>query len=52
LPPVVGPLVGGVIGALIYDFFIGRTLMRAQAVRVPASGMDPTHSEPSAPKNV
>lgn len=52
LAPVIGPLVGGVIGALIYDSFIGRTLMRAHAVRVPASGMDPTHSEPSAPKNV
>ena len=52
LPPVIGPLVGGVLGAVIYDALIGRALLRAQAVRVPASGMDPTHSEPAAPKNV
>jgi glycerol uptake facilitator protein len=48
LPPVVGPLVGGAIGALIYDFFIGHSLLRAHAVHSPASGMDPTHHEPAA----
>ncbi|NIH82508.1 MIP/aquaporin family protein [Amycolatopsis viridis] len=35
--PIVGPLVGGVVGVLIYDFFIGTVL----AVR-PAPGAEPT----------
>lgn len=43
LPPVIGPLVGGTVGALIYDTLIGRTLLRAHAVLKPAEGMDPTH---------
>jgi glycerol uptake facilitator protein len=52
LVPVFGPLIGGVAGALVYDALIGSVLLRANAVRVPASGMDPSHSEPGAPKNV
>jgi glycerol uptake facilitator protein len=52
LVPVFCPLIGGVIGALVYDALIGRTLLRANAVRMPASGMDPSHHDPAAPKNV
>jgi glycerol uptake facilitator protein len=48
LPPVVGPMVGGLLGTLAYDFFIGRTLMRGSALQSPASGMDPSHHEDSA----
>jgi glycerol uptake facilitator protein len=47
LPPVVGPLVGGVLGALAYDFFIGRTLINANRLSgVPRQeGMDPSYKE-------
>ncbi len=31
LPPVIGPLVGGVLGAFIYDLTIGRALAQAKA---------------------
>ena len=48
LPPVVGPLVGGLLGTFAYDLLIGRPLMRANANEVPASGMDPSHVEPKA----
>ena len=48
LPPVVGPLVGGLLGTFAYDLLIGRPLMRANANEVPASGMDPSHIEPKA----
>ena len=48
LVPVIGPLVGGLFGALVYDFLIGRPLIRAHAVTEPASGMDPSHVEPRA----
>ncbi len=51
LVPVIGPLAGGVIGALLYDFLIGRALQRANAVEEPAAGMDPSHREsPSSSK--
>ena len=43
LPPVVGPLVGGVLGTLAYDFLIGRPLMRANDLPIPTSGMDPSY---------
>jgi len=48
--PVVGPLVGGVLGAFAYDLFIGSTLIKAHAITGDerASGEDPTHKE--APK--
>ena len=48
LPPVVGPLVGGLLGTFAYDLMIGRPLMRANANETPASGMDPSHVEPKA----
>ena len=48
LPPVLGPMVGGLLGTLAYDLMIGRPLMRANAVTEPAAGMDPSHVEPRA----
>ncbi len=48
LPPVVGPLVGGLLGTFAYDFLIGRPLMRSNDLPAPASGMDPSHIEPKA----
>jgi glycerol uptake facilitator protein len=41
--PVVGPLVGGVLGALIYDGCIGRALKQAHATQGTVEGMDPSH---------
>jgi hypothetical protein len=29
LPPVIGPIVGGLLGAFAYDLFIGRALVQA-----------------------
>lgn len=49
--PVIGPLLGGVVGALVYDSLIGRALIRAHAVEAPASGMDPTHHESSSSRS-
>ena len=48
VPPVVGPLVGGILGTLAYDLLIGRALMRANELPAPTSGMDPSHIEPKA----
>ncbi len=45
LPPFLGPLVGGVLGAFAYDLSIGRALQRANTTRGAVSGMDPTHRE-------
>ncbi len=49
LPPVLGPLVGGVLGALAYDFFIGRALVQAhklsQDPEQRGEGMDASHHE-------
>jgi len=49
LPPVLGPLVGGVLGALAYDLFIGRTLVKANRLSLDpeqrADGIDSTHTE-------
>ena len=45
LPPVVGPLVGGLLGTFAYDLTIGRTLVKANPTQVPTSGMDPSHRE-------
>jgi glycerol uptake facilitator protein len=41
--PVVGPLVGGLLGAFIYDGVIGKVLAAAQTTAHDAAGMDPTH---------
>jgi glycerol uptake facilitator protein len=48
--PVLGPLVGGLLGAFAYDFFIGRALIQANAVMgeeavSQSSGEDPSHRE-------
>ena len=48
-PALLSFLIGGIIGALTYDFFIGRPLLRANALQAPVSGMDPTHREPTHP---
>ena len=45
LPPVVGPLVGGVLGAFAYDLCIGRALIKTNSLQGPAAGMDPSHRE-------
>ena len=48
LPPVLGPMGGGLLGTLAYDLMIGRPLMRANALTNPTAGMDPNHVEPRA----
>jgi glycerol uptake facilitator protein len=49
LPPVIGPLVGGVLGAFAYDLTIGRALILADKLNKDplqrADGMDSTHHE-------
>jgi glycerol uptake facilitator protein len=46
LPPVLGPLVGGVLGALAYDFTVGRALIKAhRRTALGAEGMDPSYKE-------
>jgi len=47
LPPVIGPLVGGVLGAVAYDLLIGRTLVKAHrlAAEQRPEGMDPSYKE-------
>src|SRR5271170_6982162 len=47
LPPVLGPLVGGVLGGVAYDLFIGNTLIKANALKESdrAEGEDPSHKE-------
>ncbi len=45
LPPVIGPLVGGILGTLAYDLTIGRALVKGNPGQVPTSGMDPSHQE-------
>jgi glycerol uptake facilitator protein len=41
--PVVGPLVGGLLGAFVYDSCIGRALVQAHATNGKVEGMDPSH---------
>jgi len=43
--PVVGPLVGGVLGSFLYDLTIGKALAQAHATHGTVHGMDPTHQE-------
>jgi len=49
LPPVLGPLVGGVLGAFAYDLFIGRSLVKAHRLSEDpgkrSEGMDSSHTE-------
>jgi glycerol uptake facilitator protein len=47
LPPVIGPLVGGVLGAFAYDLLIGRALVKAHrlATEQRPEGMDPSYKE-------
>jgi glycerol uptake facilitator protein len=49
LPPVIGPIVGGILGALAYDVTIGRALIKAHRLSEDpeqrADGMDSSHSE-------
>ena len=49
LPPVLGPLVGGLLGAFAYDLIIGRSLVKANKLsedpKRRAEGMDSTHQE-------
>jgi glycerol uptake facilitator protein len=45
LPPVVGPMVGGLLGTVAYDLLIGRTLIRGNALQSPTGGMDPSHRQ-------
>ncbi|MEU6643797.1 MIP/aquaporin family protein [Saccharomonospora sp. NPDC046836] len=44
--PIVGPLVGGVLGVLIYDFFIGQVLSARTA-----PGATPTHEPGRVPES-
>ncbi|EYB69495.1 MIP family channel protein [Deinococcus phoenicis] len=41
LVPIIGPIVGGVLGAFIYDFIIGRPLARAGEAVTGEQGVDP-----------
>ncbi|MFT4110038.1 hypothetical protein [Propionicimonas sp.] len=47
--PIVGPLIGGVIGVLIYDWFIGNVLnARARLAEGPEVGRLPENNAPGA----
>jgi glycerol uptake facilitator protein len=52
LPPVIGPIVGGLLGAFSYDFFIGRALVKGNELAVEpqdrAAGEDASYTERKA----
>jgi glycerol uptake facilitator protein len=52
LPPVIGPIVGGLLGAFAYDLTIGRALLKAHLVAQDPEdrpeGMDASHTEHGA----
>ena len=49
IPPVLGPIVGGLLGAFAYDFFIGRALVQANRLNADpelrAAGEDASYRE-------
>jgi glycerol uptake facilitator protein len=47
IPPVLGPLIGGVLGAVAYDVFIGRALVKANRIATERrpEGMDASYKE-------
>jgi hypothetical protein len=47
LPPVLGPIVIGLLGGIACDLFIGKALIKAHAFDESdrAGGEDPTHRE-------
>jgi glycerol uptake facilitator protein len=47
LPPVIGPIVGGLLGGFAYDLFVGKALIKAHAITESerASGRGPSHHE-------
>jgi glycerol uptake facilitator protein len=46
LPPVLGPLVGGLCGGFAYDIFIGSALVKAHKISGQrADGEDPEHKD-------
>lgn len=44
LVPVIGPIVGGLVGAFIYDICIGKPLARAGEAHVGTQGVDPEYN--------
>ena len=55
IPPVLGPIVGGLLGAFSYDFFIGRALVQAKELSADpkdrAAGEDSSYTERGAEQN-
>jgi glycerol uptake facilitator protein len=46
IPPVLGPIVGGLLGAISYDWFIGNSLITANKIHGQrADGEDPEHKD-------
>lgn len=47
--PIVGPIIGGVIGVLLYDWFIGDILHARRALAEQATAAAPTGGSQAAP---